>query len=64
MSFDAVLEEDDEPFDLTAEQEAALDLSIARSERGEGISMVEMLRTLRRGGEKRLLALCYRSSGH
>ena len=41
------LQDDDEPFVLTAAQEAELDAAIAASDRGEGIPADEVLRELR-----------------
>ena len=45
-----VLREEDETFDLTAEEEAELLASIADIERGEFISGEELLQRLRRRG--------------
>jgi len=42
-----VLEEDDDVVELTAEQEAQLDIALAQADRGEGIPMAEMLQQLR-----------------
>lgn len=49
---DSLIDDDDEPFELTAEMRAELEVSIARADRGEGIPAEQVLAELRARTER------------